>query len=73
MEELLQELADGEPEGHVMETAGTAAEKKGSVGGPKFILTGAAHLSSWKNWSPGRDERRTGLEENQQQMRRFLS
>lgn len=29
VEELLQELADGEPGGHVMETAGTTAEKKG--------------------------------------------
>lgn len=32
MEELLQELADGEPGGPVMETAGTTAEKKGSAG-----------------------------------------
>lgn len=33
VEELLQELADGEPGGHVMEAAGTTAEKKGSAGG----------------------------------------
>lgn len=28
MEELLQELADGEPGGHVVDTAGSTAEKK---------------------------------------------